>query len=33
MMKKLLKEISQALLMALLVGGPLFAYFLFVMKP
>ena len=28
-----LKELAQATVLALLFGGPLFAYFLFVMKP
>lgn len=33
MMKKLLKEIFQASVAALLFGGPLFYYILFQMKP
>lgn len=30
---KYVKEMIQALVMAVLVGGPMFAYFMFVMKP
>ena len=30
---KYIKELLQALVLAVLFGGPLFAYFLFVMKP
>jgi hypothetical protein len=30
---KALKELGQALVLAALFGGPMFAYFLFVMKP
>jgi ABC-type antimicrobial peptide transport system permease subunit len=32
-MKQLLIEVVQSFIMAALVGGPLFYYFLFVMKP
>ena len=32
-MKQLLKDLFQASIAALLIGGPLFYYFLFVMKP
>lgn len=32
-MNKFLKDLSQATVMALLIGGPMFYYFLFVMKP
>jgi hypothetical protein len=32
-MKSFLKDLAQATVMALLIGGPMFAYFLFVMKP
>ena len=31
-MKEFVKELSQALLMATLIGGPIFFYFLFMMK-
>jgi len=31
-MKELVKELGQALLMATLIGGPIFFYFLFMMK-
>jgi hypothetical protein len=31
-MKEFAKELGQALLMAALVGGPIFFYFLFMMK-
>jgi hypothetical protein len=31
-MKDLVKELGQALLMATLIGGPIFYYFLFMMK-
>lgn len=30
---KFLKELAQAAVLAVLFGGPMFAYFLFVMKP
>jgi hypothetical protein len=30
---KYVKEVVQAAVLALLFGGPMFAYFLFVMKP
>jgi hypothetical protein len=30
---KFVKELFQAAIAALLIGGPMFAYFLFVMKP
>jgi hypothetical protein len=30
---KYIKELLQAAILAVLFGGPLFAYFLFVMKP
>lgn len=32
-MKSFFKDLSQAILMAALIGGPMFYYFLFVMKP
>jgi hypothetical protein len=32
-MKSFFKDLAQAAVMALLIGGPMFAYFLFVMKP
>lgn len=32
-MLKLIKEVAQATILAALFFGPLFAYFLFVMKP
>lgn len=32
-MKALFKDLAQAAILAVLFGGPLFAYFLFVMKP
>jgi hypothetical protein len=32
-MTKFFKDLAQATVVALLIGGPMFAYFLFVMKP
>lgn len=32
-MRKYLRELIEALILAALIGGPLFYYFLYVMKP
>lgn len=32
-MKSFFKDLAQATVMAFLIGGPMFYYFLFVMKP